>query len=168
VLVGEHTHILKPEWDLCRNTYWFHDHIIGVLRRTGLQHGRDFYALGYVSDEEMEQIMHGATGIIMPSLSEGGGSYPSEEALTHGIPLLCSDIPVMREHLSAHSAEILWFDPLSINSILDAVKTFRRDYAHYFASAQRGMNDSRPTWDEVADQYVQVFKKTLNMPTHSA
>jgi glycosyltransferase involved in cell wall biosynthesis len=162
VLLGEYTHILKPDWDIRKNRYWLHDHVIGVVRRNGLQHGRDFYALGYVSNTQLEQIIKRATGVIMASLSEGGGSYPAEEALRYGIPLLCSDIPVMREHLSTQSADVLWFNPLSIESILNAIKKFRIDYAHYYESAQNGMSDQRTTWDEIADQYVQVFKRAVD------
>lgn len=162
VLLGEYTHILKPNWDLRKNRYWLHDHIIGVVRRNGLRHGRDFYALGYVSNTQLEQIIKRATGVIMASLSEGGGSYPAEEALSYGIPLLCSDIPVMREHLAAHSVDVLWFDPLSVDSILGAIKTFRNDYAHYYQSVQGGMSEKRITWDEIADQYVQVFKRAVD------
>ena len=33
----------------------------------------------------------------MSSLDEGGDSYPVEEALSVCIPVLCSDIPVMRK-----------------------------------------------------------------------
>lgn len=162
VLLGEYTHILKPDWELKNNRYWLHDHVLGVVQRNGLQHGRDFYALGYVSNTQLDQIIKRATGIIMASLSEGGGSYPAEEALSYGIPLLCSDIPVMREHLSTRSADIIWFNPLSIDSILSALKTFRVDYAHYYESAQSGMSDQRTTWDEIADQYVQVFKRAVD------
>jgi glycosyltransferase involved in cell wall biosynthesis len=162
VLVGEYTHILKPGWDAGRNHYWVHDHVAGLVRRRKLEHGRDFYALGYVSDEQMERIMRGAAGVIMASLSEGGGSFPAEEALSYGVPLLCSDIPVMREHLGKRSAEIVWFDPLSTDSILNALEQFQRDYTRYHASAQQGMSDPRPTWAEIADQYVQVFKEAIS------
>jgi len=33
----------------------------------------------------------------MTSLAKGGGSYPVEEVLSVGTPVLCSDIPIMRD-----------------------------------------------------------------------
>ena len=161
VLLGEYTHILRPDWQLGRNHYWLHDHLVGVVQRQKLEHGRDYYALGYVPDDQMAHIMRGAAAVIMASLSEGGGSFPAEEALSYGVPLLCADIPVMHEHLAARSAVVLWFDPLSPDSILAALYQLHDDYDRYAASAQSGMNDPRPSWDDVADQYVQVFKRAL-------
>ena len=67
----------------------------------------------------------------------------------------------MREHLSARSADVLWFDPLSPDSILAALHQLHDDYDRFAASAQSGMNDPRPSWNDVADQYVQVFKCAL-------
>lgn len=71
----------------------------GAIVRKGLVAGRDFYALGYIEDAEVSALVAGASALIMPSLAEGGGSYPVEEALASGVPVLCSDIPVMRESL---------------------------------------------------------------------
>jgi hypothetical protein len=112
VFVGEYTQALRPDWELRRSTYWLHDHLFGLVRRIGLQYGPDFYALGYVSDGQMEHIMRGAWGMIMPSLSEGGGSYPVEEALTYGIPF-----GVTSEHMSSigmiYPTRRLWSGPRS-------------------------------------------------------
>src|SRR5258708_22192828 len=98
----------------------------------------------------------------MPTLSEGGGSYPVEEALTLGVPVLCSDIPVMREHMSQHSAKIGWFDPLSIDSIVNALDDCIDHYPTYKESALKGMSDLRPSWDDIADQYFSVFSSVVN------
>lgn len=78
-----------------------------------------------------------------------------------GVPVLCSDIPVMRQHLKERSARILWFDPESPESIASAMDELAENYQSYKASAVKGMNDPRPSWDDIADQYVQVFKKAI-------
>jgi glycosyltransferase involved in cell wall biosynthesis len=136
--------------------------LAGLIFRCGLERGQDYFNLGYVSDAMAESIIAGAAGLIMPSMAEGGGSYPVEEALSVGVPVLCSDIPVMREHLSSRSAKVVWFDPHSPDSMLGALNRFLDDYESYKASAMQAMSDPRPTWDDVARAYADQFFEVLN------
>jgi glycosyltransferase involved in cell wall biosynthesis len=158
MLVGEGLDALSAEWSMVNNTYWRQDRLIGLVHRCGLQADADYYARGYVSTVELRWLMRHAAALIMPSLAEGGGSYPVEEALDSGIPVLCSDLPVLREHLDGRSAEIGWFDPYSPESMVKALNTLFDDYSRYKASAERAAHDRRPTWDEVAAAYVRVFE----------
>jgi glycosyltransferase involved in cell wall biosynthesis len=139
----------------------FLDRVKGFIARSQLVIGEDFLTLGYVDDADVLPLIQGATALIMPSLAEGGGSYPVEEALSVGTPVLCSDIPVMREHLSSRSAKIGWFDPESADSILRALNDLLDDYSEYRNTTLRGMSDRRYTWDEVAAQYVKVFQSAI-------
>jgi glycosyltransferase involved in cell wall biosynthesis len=160
VFVGPHTDELNR--DLASVTeLWAWVRFVGLFARTGMQREKDFFALGYVNDADLMTLVKNAAGLIMPTLAEGGGSYPVEEALSLGVPVLCSDIPVMREHLAGRSAKIAWFDPESIDSMLKALNSFLDYYDEYKESAVRAMNDSRPTWDDIADQYVTVFAQVI-------
>jgi glycosyltransferase involved in cell wall biosynthesis len=132
--------------------------LLGLIARHQLRAGEDFHALGYVEDRDVLSLVGNAKALVMPTLAEGGGSYPVEEALAVGTPVLCSDIPVMREHLRGRSAKIGWFDPYSVDSILSALEDLFDNYDAYKQSAVRGAADPRPTWDDVAAQYVEVFK----------
>jgi len=153
VLFGLFTDQLSaPTWD-----YWQVNRLLGVIRRSGLRAGQDFYALGQVADADVMPLIRHAAALIMQTLAEGGGSYPVEEALSVGVPVLCADIPVMREHLAQHSACIAWFDPESADSIVNALDTLFNHYDEYKQSAVRGMADPRPTWDQIAAQYVDAF-----------
>lgn len=133
----------------------------GLVRRLQLQAGRDFYALGYVPDEFVPTLIRNSAALVMPSLAEGGGSFPVEEALSLGVPVACSSIPVMREHLAQRSAKIAWFDPESSDSILDALEELFVNYDTYQASARAAQNDPRPSWNEVASNYAELFAATL-------
>jgi glycosyltransferase involved in cell wall biosynthesis len=159
VLVGEGTQILSKQWDMRHNWYWQQDRLVGLTERLGLKRDEDLYALGYVSDPQLTALLRQAYALIMPTLSEGGGSYPVEEALSYGIPVLSSNIPVLREHLSMRSAQISWFDPLSVDSIVNALDDMLTHYDSYKQSALSAMKDLRPTWDDVAAQYVAVFSQ---------
>ncbi|GGG83337.1 glycosyltransferase family 4 protein [Paenibacillus radicis (ex Gao et al. 2016)] len=131
-----------------------------IMNTNQLQIDSDVYPLGFVSDQDIPALIKNAKALIMPSLSEGGGSYPVEEALRLGTPVLCSDIPVMREHLSRHSAKIAWFDPHSPNSIVAALEELMKNYELYKTSAIQGIHDPTETWDDIAAKYVSVLRET--------
>jgi len=52
--------------------------------------------LGYVEDAELAALYRHARVVIFPTLYEGFG-LPAVEALWAGTPLVCSDLPVLRE-----------------------------------------------------------------------
>jgi hypothetical protein len=54
-----------------------------ALKEAGFVHGRDFFALGYVSDQDVQKLYRLATVFVLPSLYEGFG-LPSLEALRAG------------------------------------------------------------------------------------
>lgn len=158
VLCGYTTDVFRcraPNWPEC----WQSSRLIGLAARCGLEEGRDLTALGYVADEALAALVAHAAAIVMPSLAEGGGSFPAEEALSLGVPVLCSDIPVMREHLEGRTARIGWFDPHSPDDIARAMTELLEEYDAYKRSAVAGMSDPRPTWDDVAAAYVSVFRE---------
>jgi glycosyltransferase involved in cell wall biosynthesis len=160
VLIGSGTELLNqappnwPAWDQGAR-------LVGLINRLGLIPRRDFYALGYVDDALILPIISRAEALIMPTLAEGGGSYPIEEALSVGVPVLCSDIPVLREHLAHRSAKVAWFDPLSPDSMVEALNQLFEHYEEYKQSAMAGRTDARPSWDDVGAQYVAVFQSVL-------
>lgn len=52
--------------------------------------------LGYVSEQELAALYRDAAVVVFPSLYEGFG-LPAVEAFWAGAPLVCSDIPALRE-----------------------------------------------------------------------
>lgn len=159
VLFGRGTEVFNSNYR--GNVGAWQARLLGVLIRTGLCANKDFFSLGYIPDKFVLPIVKKAKALIMPTLSEGGGSYPVEEALSVGVPVLCSDIPVLREHLSGHSAKIGWFDPTSPDSIVQALDDLVANYTEYKRSALTAANDPRPNWDDVAANYIQAFSSAL-------
>ncbi len=161
VLFGYSMEVLNaqyPDWpDL-----WHFARLTGLIDRLGLRKYEDFYAFGYLSDIDANAIIKNANALIMPSMAEGGGSYPVEEALRCGIPVLCSDIPVMREHLAFTKAKIAWFDPYSPDSIVKSLDEFYDHYEDYKSSVQQHMHAPGQTWDDVARGYMDVFRLAVH------
>jgi glycosyltransferase involved in cell wall biosynthesis len=159
VLFGGGTDALNPDYQGAIGMV--QSRLRGVLLRCGLFANKDFFSLGYIPDKYVLPIIRNAKALIMPTLSEGGGSYPIEEALSLGVPVLCSDIPVLREHARGHSAKIGWFDPNSPDSIARALNDLVENYSVYKQSALDAVNDPRPNWDDIAEHYVDAFCAVL-------
>src|SRR5207247_4397040 len=53
---------------------------------------------GHAADEELAAILTGARALVFPSDDEGYG-LPPVEALACGTPVVCTDIPALREVL---------------------------------------------------------------------
>jgi len=70
--------------------------------------------LGRVADDELVWLYRHARAFVFPSLYEGFG-LPPLEAQAAGAPVIASDIPAVREVLSASSA--LWFPPADADAL---------------------------------------------------
>jgi glycosyltransferase involved in cell wall biosynthesis len=81
-----------------------------LIRDRGLVAGRDFRSLGYVDDATAAALLRQATALVMPTRAEGMG-LPIHEAIDAGVPVVASDIEVLREHYDARSRAIRWIDP---------------------------------------------------------
>ncbi|MES2460796.1 MAG: glycosyltransferase family 1 protein [Armatimonadota bacterium] len=57
---------------------------------------RRILLLGHVSDQELRYLYRHARVVVLPSLYEGFG-IPALEAMSYDVPLIVSDIPVLRE-----------------------------------------------------------------------
>jgi glycosyltransferase involved in cell wall biosynthesis len=124
----------------------------------GLDRGRTLFTLGYVDDRTYFDLLDRAWALVMPTLAEGGGSFPVWEALLQGIPVVCSDIPVMREMIERVGARVTWFDPKSPEALAARVAELDRDYPRVKAEAvaQVARLHSRD-WADVARDYARLM-----------
>lgn len=73
--------------------------------------------LGYVTEEELDELYAKATALVFPSWYEGFG-LPVVEAMAHGCPVICSDIACLRE-VGGDAA--IYVDPARPASIVAAM-----------------------------------------------
>ena len=133
-----------------------------LARRLGMSPGATLFPMGKLGDAEYDAVASRAACVVMPTLGEGGGSFPVEEAVLKGIPVICSDIPVLREHMARLGAEVLWSDPRDADSLAARLKQVARDHEAIRASAQAQVARLRiRRWSDVAADYVHVFKSVL-------
>ena len=87
----------------------------------------DSSSFSNVDPQTINKIYNACDVLIMPSLEEGYG-YPVPEAMTVGLPVVCSDIEVFHE-LCGDSG--IYFNPLSVEDFRDAVKASIENYEMY-------------------------------------
>jgi len=94
----------------------------------------------------------------MPTLAEGGGSFPVLEAMLRGVPTVVSDIPVMREMVERVGGSVLWFDPRDPNALASQLRELERDYPRYKKAAVEQISTLRMrSWVDVANDYAALM-----------
>ena len=113
--MGERT----PKLLLVGQRGWENEMVLDVLERSESlrPHIREFNAL---PDIEVASLVRGARALLLPSFAEGYG-LPIAEALSSGTPVLCSDLPALRE-VGGNAPEYL--DPLDGLGWLAAVSDY--------------------------------------------
>jgi len=144
--------------------------IIPVTRRTqlrrlaessGLTIGDKLIPLGYVPEGVYYSLLRRSWALVMPTLAEGGGSAPVGEAVLCGIPVICSDIPIMREHMERVGARVLWFNPHNHEDLARRLKDLEDNYEQYKNIAVQQVGTLNPrTWRDVADDYWKIMLST--------
>jgi glycosyltransferase involved in cell wall biosynthesis len=74
---------------------WKNHDIIEMIERNAPPRGM-VEELGRLPDAAVAGLLKGARALLLPSFAEGYG-LPLAEALSHGTPVLCSDLPVFHE-----------------------------------------------------------------------
>lgn len=83
----------------------------------------DVRFLGWVSSADLEGFYAAAAAFVFPSLAEGFG-LPVLEAMARGVPVACSDIPVLRE---VAGEDALFFDPRAEDAIARSISLLLSD-----------------------------------------
>lgn len=115
--------------------------------------------LGYVPDEEIDNLYARSVAFVFPTLSEGFG-LPPMEAINAGTLAVVSDIPVLKE---VYSNSVTYFDPNDVGSIAQALERTLE-----FTLAQRSKMISksqefikRYSWEKMARQTLDLYKSVV-------
>jgi len=108
------------------------------------------------SDAELETYLRHAQALLFPSFAEGYG-LPLVEALSLGVPVIASDLPVFRE-IANDIPEYL--DPLDGTGWLNCVESYSRPDSQLRADQiLRMANFAAPTWSTHFDLFERLLER---------
>ncbi|MCY3899696.1 MAG: glycosyltransferase family 1 protein [Caldilineaceae bacterium] len=117
--------------------------------------------LGPVDERDLPALYSAATLFVFPSLYEGFG-LPVLEAMACGTPVACSSTPGLTE-VAGDAA--LYFDPLSVTGIRDAMVELIDDGRQRARRAEQGLTRaSRYSWQATAAATLRCYREMLGMP----
>jgi glycosyltransferase involved in cell wall biosynthesis len=112
------------------------------------------HLLGWQPRNVLLALFRFAEALVFPSTFEGFG-LPVLEAMAAGVPVVCSDIPPLREIAdgAAH-----FFDPSSSPALADALREMFADKALREQFLERGLERAAQcTWTRTAEQTLEVL-----------
>ncbi|MEM7356689.1 MAG: glycosyltransferase family 1 protein, partial [Acidobacteriota bacterium] len=116
---------------------------------------------GYLPDEQVAALYRDALLVALPSIYEGFG-LPAVEAMAAGAPLVCSDIPVLRE-VAGDAA--LYAPPDQPQAWAETVRELLGDASRLRTASVRGKERSRRfDWHHAAERTVEVWKEAAHTP----
>ncbi len=116
----------------------------------------DIKALGFVPDEDLGALYQGATALVLPSLMEGFGLIGAE-AQAVGVPVVASDIPVLREILGEGAR---YFNPLQPEEMAKQIHSVLTDQGVRERLIKTGQaNVAKYNWQTTAQETLKIYQE---------
>jgi glycosyltransferase involved in cell wall biosynthesis len=113
---------------------------------------------GWLSDEELESLYRTSTVLAFPTLFEGFG-LPALEAMARGLPVLASDLPVLRE-VAGDAAE--YVDSADVGALADALVRLLEDPTRLQRMSELGFRRAAEfSWRQTAVATLASFQRAL-------
>jgi glycosyltransferase involved in cell wall biosynthesis len=123
---------------------------------------------GFVPDNELAVLYQKAEAFVLPSLLEGFGLI-GLEAMAAGCPVVCSDIPVLRE---IYGDAALYFNPYDVKDMAEKIKKVINDKQIGNKLINKGLKQVKKySWQKMAMETLEVYKNlrhsSENLVSHS-
>ena len=138
----------------------YRDRVLATLPEHGLVLGADVVLRGTVPDAEVPGWYAAADALAFPSVKEGWG-LAVLEAMSAGLPVVTSDLPVFREYLT-HGRDALLVAPGDVRALRDALAAVLFDTA--LRTRLRAGGDAvagRFTWTASAREHERLYRAWL-------
>jgi glycosyltransferase involved in cell wall biosynthesis len=134
----------------------YSDAVRAELPRLGLQPGRDVVEVGTVPDDDMPAWYRAADALAFPSVKEGFG-LAVLEAMSAGVPVVTSDLPVFREYL-VPGRDALLVSVGDVDALADALLAVLTDEPLRAALVAAGSDVvGRFTWAASARRHLDIY-----------
>lgn len=137
---------------------WNNEHLRKKIN-DAKESGMKIVTTGYVSEAQKAVLYHSAAVFVLPSLYEGFG-MPVLEALSCNIPVILSDIQVLREITGSNA---LYTDPRKPQELSVKITTLLTNKQLYEDLCRAGKSVARNanTWDHVAQTFYDTIKERI-------
>lgn len=134
----------------------YSERVLAELPALGLRLGDDVVLVGTVPDTDMAAWYAAADALAFPSIKEGFG-LAVLEAMSAGLPVVTSDLPVFREYLVA-DRDALLVKVGDVDGLATALTRVIEDEALRARLTRAGSAvAARFTWDASARRHVEVY-----------
>ncbi len=121
--------------------------------------------LGYIDASHLRALYHLSDLLVYPSLYEGGG-LPVIEGWAFDTPVVCSDIPPLRE---TGGDAVAYVDPTSVEDIGDTIHEVWTDRSRRDRLVERARDRrERFTWQRTARMYHALYRKAAGRELSTA
>lgn len=136
-----------------RNSHNFDKKIDKAIEKNNLKDKIIFP--GWIDEDDKPALLQSAEYFIFPSLYEGFG-IPVIEAMAAGTPVICSDIPVLRE-IGGEAA--LFFDPENSAQLVENISKILSGKNLRDGLIAQGKNAAQKfTWQKTAQKTLDIYK----------
>jgi glycosyltransferase-like protein len=137
----------------------YRDAALARLPGLGLELGRDVILLGTLSDRDLHEWYRSADALLFPSLKEGWGLVVLE-AMTAELPVVASDIAVLREYLSDRNTAVMTRagDPRSLASGMRQLVEDGALRSHLVEEGRVLAGNFR--WERAAAEHLRLYTAT--------
>lgn len=113
---------------------------------------------GYVSDEDLVALYKKAVCFVFPTLSEGFG-LPGLDAMQVGLPVVCSNIPVLKE---IYGDSATYFNPKDKHNMAENIVEMIKNESLQKKFVKLGESQVKKySWQKAAKESLEIFGKCL-------
>jgi glycosyltransferase-like protein len=145
----------------------YRDEALATLPGLGLRLGTDVVLAGTVTDTELHEWYRSADALVFPSIKEGWG-LAVLEALAAELPVVSSDIPVLREYLTQDETAVLTkvSDPASLAAGMRRLITDDQLRARLIWGGRTLVPEY--TWARAAREHARVYASSVQRDVETA
>jgi len=110
---------------------------------------------GYLSDVDLRNVVAGASALVLPSRDEGFG-LPVLEAMASDVPVICSDVPALREVAGGHATLVPFGD---LDAMRVALNAALQEPPTPATLAIRRAHAGEYTWRRCAETTVSAYRR---------
>ncbi len=115
---------------------------------------------GYLAEDDLRSVVAGASALVYPSLYEGFG-LPPLEAFACGVPVVASDLPVVREVIGDDRDVARLVPAADVDALAGALLAQLSGSEPADVAGRRRRRASAFTWTRTADHTREAYRRAL-------